>query len=688
MKRILLSLFSLIFMAATVGAETYTHTFKSGELTTTGGTVTLSDIEWTSSSSGFIGWNGNGKGIQIGKSAEVCPSYTLKTSALAECTIKSITVNSSIAASGDAKLTISVGSQTSEAYTLTTSDAAYTFDCEDTTGDITISWVATAKAYYVSSITIEYTPTAGMVTVPTPEFKTPAVIYADKVEKVTVETEDQNAVIYYTTDGTDPSYEDYVNETGSTKCSKYYVMYFNLTETTTIKAIAVKVDGDAVFKSGVAEQTYIVSRTMPYIPANDIVSGSKYAIVAADSAATYFYEEKPYGYLPTKTATAVNGKYIETVECAGFTYTAVDGGYTIQDELNRYVYHKGTNTNFNYAAEQPAEGAVWSVDIDTDGNATIACDGYTIYYSTKYETYGCYPADKVTEEHILPKLYMQREYPTYTISPAEGSTFDRLETITVTCEEGIAATDDLKITAEGYTTLFTVKQTDSKTLTITATEPITTYNNRDLNIQISAGDIILNPEVMNMALPIPTKYGVRTMVKYILTGNAPAATIEEVSPANGSTVEELSHFVFTFSYFAGHSDDANLQPRLYAEGKDWTYALEQTLEKSDGSMIGMQQAALKTTEPLKGNGTYILEIPTGYFIDANNREVEGITLKYTVKNDSGEIAGIEDVIANDGTSHAVFTINGVKVLETTDTEKAGTLPTGIYVIDGKKIYIK
>ena len=674
-------------MAATVGAETYTHTFKSGELTTEGGTVTLSDIEWTASSSTYIDWKAD-KGIQIGSKSAINPTYQLSTSALAGCTIRSITVNSSIAASGDAKLTISVGSQTSEAYTLTTSDAAYTFDCEDTTGDITISWEATQRAYYVKSITIEYTPAAGSVIVPTPEFKTPAVIYADKAENVTVETTDQSAVIYYTTDGTDPSYEDYVNETGSTKCSKYYVMYFNLTETTTIKAIAVKVDGDAVFKSGVAEQTYIVSRTMPYIPANDIVSGSKYAIVAADSAATYFYEEKPYGYLPTKTATAVNGKYIETVECAGFTYTAVDGGYTIQDELGRYVYHTEAHTNFNYAAEQPAEGAVWSVATDVEGNATIACDGYTVYFSTKFGTYGCYPADKVTEEHVLPKLYMQREYPTYTVSPAAGSTFDKFESMTIRCEEGISATADLKIEAEGLKTALTVKQTDDNTLTITAAEPITTYNNRELNINITAGDIILNPAEMSMGIPVPAKYGVRTIAKYTLTGNAPAATIDEVSPANGATVEELSHFVFTFSYYAGHSDDANLQPRLYAEGKDWTYALEQTLEKSDGSMIGMQQAALKTTEPLKGNGTYILEIPTGYFIDANNREVEGITLKYTVKNDSGEIAGIEDVIANDGTSHAVFTINGVKVLETTDTEKTGTLPTGIYVIDGKKVYIK
>ena len=683
MKKFLLSLFSLIFMAATVSAETYTHTFANGELKTEGGTVTLSNIKWTASSATYIAWDSsNGRGIQLGSKNILNPTYQLSTTALAGCTIRSITVNSSIASNGDAKLTISVGNQTSEAYTLTTSDAAYTFDCEDTTGDISINWTATDRAYYVKSITIEYTPAAGTVIVPTPEFKTPAVVYADKVQ-VTAETTDESAVLYYTLDGTEPSYEDYVNETGSTKCSKYWVMYFDLTKTTTIKVIAVKTDGDAVFKSAVAEKTYIVSRTMPYVPASSIASGNKYAIVAADSAATFFYEEKAYGYLPTKTATDVNGKYTETVECAGFTFTAAEGGYTIQDELDRYVYHTGTYTGFNYAAEKPAAGAVWSVSIDTDGNATIACDGYTIYYSTKYHTYGCYPADKVTEEHILPRLYMQREYPTYTVSPVAGSTFDRLETITVTCEEGIAATDDLKIEAGGIETAFTVTQTDSKTLTFTAAEPLTTYNNMELNINITAGDIMLNPAGMNMPIPVPTKYGVRTIAKYALTGNAPAAKIEEVSPANGSTVEELSHFVFTFSYYAMASDDESLQPRLYAEGKEWTYALEKTIVNSDGSNIGMMQAALKTTEPLKGNGTYILEIPTGYYTDANDRAIEGITLKYTVKNDSGEIASIEDIIANDGNGVTIFTVDGVKIPE----GKKG-LEKGIYIVNGKKIFIK
>lgn len=675
MKKFLLSLFCLIFMAVTAGAETYTHTFKNGELTAEGGTVTLSNIEWTASAATYIGWNNNGKGIQIGKSADVCKSYTLKTSALAECAIKSVTVNSSIANSGDAKLTIKVGDQVSEAYTIITTDEAYTFDCEDTTGEITISWETTAKAYYVSSITIEYTPDAGTVIVPTPEFKTPAVVYADKV-KVTAETTDQSAVLYYTLDGTDPSYEDYVNETGSTKCSKYWVMYFDLTQTTTIKVIAVKTDGDVAFKSAVAEQTYIVSRTMPYVPASSIASGSKYAIVAADSAATYFYEEDTYGYLPTKTATAVNGKYIETVECAGFTFTAVDGGYTIQDELGRYVYHTEARTNFNYAAEQPAEGAVWSVDVDTDGNATIACDGYTVYYSTKYETYGCYPADKVTEEHVLPKLFMQREYPTYTVTPENNATIDKLEKIIITCEEGIAATNDLVIKAEGKSATFTIEQTDSKTLTVTPSSPITTENNMELNINITAGDIILNPEVMSMSFPVPKKYGVRKIAKYLLTGNAPAATIEKITPANGSTVEKLSYVLFRFSYFPNVSEDETRQPRLHAEGSEELIALEYTTLKEDGSgHVHMMEAALKVVEPIITNGTYILEIPTGYFIDANNKDIKGVTLKYIVKNSTG----IEEVETETGMTGIIYDLQGRKV---------ENLSKGIYIVNGKKVLVK
>ena len=689
MKKFLLSLFTIFCVLATVNAETYTHTFTKGELTTDGGTVALSDIEWSATEASSIGWNNN-KGLQIGSNkAEIIPLYTLSTSGFAGLTIRSITVITSGAAGSETTVTMTVGNQTSEAYKLNTAEKdTYTFDCEDTKGYISINWSTPInKAFYIKSISIDYVPDASSVEMPTPVFKTPAVVYADKVLVKAVccanwgtNTEDckcekAGTIIFYTLDGTDPVYEDWVNETGSTKRSGYPEMDFNLTNTTTIKIMGVRTDGDAVFKSDIAEQTYIVSRTMPYIPASEIASGNKYAMIAADSAATYYYGAETEGYLPTKTAADVNGKYTNTVECAGFTFTANNGGYTIQDELGRYIAPASNGFGFETSA-------VWNVTIDNNGNATITCDGKTIYYSTADATFGCHATGSA--EHVLPKLYMQREYPQYTIAPETGSSMTKLETITVKCEEGIAATSDLKIAADGFKTAFTVSQPNSKTLVFTAVEPIVSHNNYDLNINITAGDIILNPEVMEMSLPVPVKYGVRTIAKYTITGDAEAAVIEEVTPANGATVEELSYFVFTFSYYASHTDNTEISPKLHLESSDELIALEKSVQKADGTYIGMQQAALKTVEPVTANGTYILEIPTGYFCDGNGKEIEGMRLKYIVKNDTA----IEDIVADEESGWVIYTTGGIKVLETKDASKVKILPSGIYIVNGIKTVIK
>ena len=685
MKKFLLSLFTIFCVLATTNAETYTHTFKSGELTTDGGTVTLSDIEWNATDATAIEWNNSGKGIQIGSKNSPCPSYTLSTSGFAGCTIRSITVNSCIAASGDAKLTISVGNQTSESYKLTTSDAAYTFDCDDTTGDITINWTATQRAYYVKSITIEYSLPADMVEVVVPVFKTQPGIYADKI-RVFAETTELDAVLYYTLDGTEPSYEDFNSDprVGTTKCSKAWQLDETLTSSTpinTIKVMSVKVDGDAVYKSEIAEATYIVSPTTPYIPTKEIENGSAYAMIAADSAACGLYGEVASTFLPTKTSTTVNDRYIETVACAGFTFTAVDGGYVIKDEFGRYVC-PGEN-GFSFTIGEPA---AWNVATDSEGNATITSGNSTILYSTTESVFGCY--SEKSADLILPKLYKQRAYPTYTVTPEAGSSMDALESILVTCSEGIT-TSNLTVVCESdsISATFTVIQKDENTLEFKLPESLTSRNNANISINLN-GDILLNPDGINMKLPVAEKYGVRTLVNYTINGYAPAATITEVSPANGSTVEELSHFIFTSSYYAIHSEDAALQPRLYAEGKEWTYALEKTTDNEKGEHIKMSQAALKTAEPLRGNGTYILEIPTGYFTDGNGKEIEGMTLKYYVKNDSGLVADIEDITIESNNGWTVYSIAGTKVLETTNAHEMQMLPKGIYIVNGTKVVIE
>lgn len=679
MKKFLLSIFCLVIMAATSSAETYTHTFEEGQLTAAGGTVTLSDIEWNASSATSIGWNSNGKGIQIGSGSNPNPSYSLTTSALSTSAIKSITVNSSTANGGDAKLTITVGDKVSEAYSLGTSDAAYTFDCNGAKGDITIKWEATAKAYYVNSISIEYTLDASMVTVPAPEFKTPVGIYADEVT-VTAETTDQTAVLYYTLDGSEPSYEDYTNNTGTTKCSKYWVMYPKLTETTTIKVIAVIVDGDAVYKSETAEATYVVSRTMPYIPAKKITTGKRYALFAADSVANYFFAKEANGSLTTKGANIPNENYIETVECNGFTFTAVDGGYTIQNHDGRYISQSGRN--FAFSDEMPGKDAAWNITFGSEGYATIKnAAGYTIYFSTEEQAFVCRQAGKATKSDILPMLYMQREYPTFTVTPAEGTILERLSEITVTCDEGIKASN-LKVSSEGAVTAFTVKQTNSNTLTLTAKKELTTINNVDLNI-VFTGDILLNPNGMNMSIPIPTRFGKKTLVTYDLMGDAPAATIDNIDPADGSVIESLTSIVFSFSYYMNASDDETKQPRLYLEGTTELIPVEYTTKPEDGVKT-MTQGAIKATTPVTANGTYILEVPTGYFIDANNNEIEGVTLKYVVKNDTS----LEDIVTDAESNWTVYDITGRKVLETADYNKVKALFKGIYIINGKKAIVK
>ena len=680
MKKFLLSIFCLVIMAATSSAETYTHTFEEGQLTAAGGTVTLSDIEWNASSATSIGWNSNGKGIQIGSGSNPNPSYSLTTSALSTCAIKSITVNSSTANGGDAKLTITVGDKVSEAYTLGTSDTAYTFDCNGAKGGITIKWEATAKAYYVNSISIEYTLDASMVTVPAPEFKTPVGIYADEVT-VTAETTDQTAVLYYTLDGTEPSYEDYTNDTGTTKCSKYWVMYPKLTETTTIKVIAVIVDGDAVYKSETAEATYIVSRTMPYIPAFKITADKKYALFAADSVANYFFSKEAEGNLLTSGATTPNVNYIETTECNGFTFTATDGGYAIKNYDGRYIIQKGNG--FAFTNELPGKDAAWDVSVDdADGIAFIKnAAGYIICFSTESQTFGCFLPSETNETHILPMLYMQREYPTFTVTPAQGTVLEKLTEVIVTCDEGIKASN-LKVTSEGAVTTFTVKQTNSTTLTLTAKKELTTTNNVNLNINFT-GDILLNPNGMNMSIPIPTKYGKKTLVSYDLVGDAPAATIDNVDPADGSVLEELTSVVFTFSYYMNASEDETLQPRLYLEGTTELIPVEYSTSPEDGVKT-MTQGAIKAVDPVTANGTYVLEVPTGYFIDANNKAIEGVTLKYTVQNDTG----VEEILGTDVNSWTVYNTAGIKVLETTDAAKVKALTKGLYIINGVKSIVK
>lgn len=158
MKKITFFLCALLISAMSF-AETYSHTFNSGELET--GTVTLSGVSWATTMEGstYYGWDSNAstsKGIQLGKSKEACTSYSLTTSHFADYMVTNITVNASTASSGTAKMQVSVGGVDYIAQTaLTTSATDYT-GAGSSSGDVVISFTNTAKAFYIKSISITY----------------------------------------------------------------------------------------------------------------------------------------------------------------------------------------------------------------------------------------------------------------------------------------------------------------------------------------------------------------------------------------------------------------------------------------------------------------------------------------------------------------------------------------------------
>ena len=724
MRRFLLTFIGILAIAISVNARTYTHTFKSGELKTDGGSVTLGsisffengetiskDIDWNASSADKITWNKSGRGIQIGDKNTKNKQYSLRTSVFAEkdIKIKSVEVYTSVAANGKTELTIKVGNNVSQAYPiLESTDGSYIFTCDDK-GDIEITWNTTERALYIKKIVVKYVLPVSMVDVEEVMFNIPAnKIYENNTtliagvdpERITeiMADPDYDVVLYYTLDGTDPSYEDYNSDpqVGTTNSPRTCQMNPVLADSVGVynyKIMIVETDCGEVYKSDIVEATFVTSPIKPYAQATAITNGNRYAFVANDSIADALVPNIANGFLEGRK-TKKYEKYIESVAYSGFTFTAVSGGYTIQDEAGRYMYINGNDNQFYFASEKPATGAVWSISFKED-KAEIKNGGYTIYYIVDEDKFGCYTSAGAGME--LPAVYLLREYPKATFSPEPNNEVKGLQEFFITCEEGISISSDFSLSVKGnedkngqyeINSTYQCEQIDKNTLKLTVKTPLKSEDNISVNVIIT-GEIYLNPDGIKYPIPRTDRWIKGCICSYTHKGDEAeiAAELLSVTPENSSTIEELSHFVFTFSKVGTEkSEDAELQPRLYAEGISWNYILENTQTDSDDKMIAMDQLALKTSEPILGNGTYILEIPTGCFIDRNGNNIEGITLKYTVKNDSGLPTDIEDIIEEN--NWTVYNINGVKVLETTNANDLNKLAKGVYIINGNKVIVK
>ena len=193
----------LLFMVASVGwADESTLTFTAA---CNGSGTADDDVEWTVTSDAAESTYDSTKGIHYGTS-KVAVSYLTLTTSDIPGTITSITVNASGASGTTAVLNVSIGGSsfgTEQSLTATATDYTLT---GTGSGEIVVSVTQSSakKALYVKSIKVTYTTGAvtPIVKLPVLNHSTGSYTSAPTVE-ITCETE--GATIYYTTNGDDPT---------------------------------------------------------------------------------------------------------------------------------------------------------------------------------------------------------------------------------------------------------------------------------------------------------------------------------------------------------------------------------------------------------------------------------------------------------------------------------------------------
>jgi len=142
-----------------------------------------------------------------------------------------------------------------------------------------------------------------------------------------------------------------------------------------------------------------------YTLATSITSGKKYAFVSGANVAKPQGADKTYGYLYVDNVTIADNSFTGKADY-GFVITAVDGGYTIQDNLNRYLYQSGNYNSFNFSASR-TDGDVFTIVANGDGTfkvTNVAMNKY-MQYSSQYTSFGSY-ADATGD---MPQLYLSDE---------------------------------------------------------------------------------------------------------------------------------------------------------------------------------------------------------------------------------------------------------------------------------------
>ncbi len=296
---------------------------------------------------------------------------------------------------GNIIVTPSSGEAQTVLYTNTVSDGFETKTLEFTggTSSTTIKIATSAKRAYLDNIRITQESGSSLPVVSTPKLS-PAEGNVAEGSTVVISCETDGATIYYAIDAADPE----------TATGTAYTAPIAINSDCDITAWAEK---DGMTASARVTKTFKAYPEVDYKKANAIISGQKY-ILYADG-----YVAQPlsgnYGWIQTEAATENDGVVTQLATLNAFTFTAVEGGYTIQDEAGKYYYQTSTYDNFNVSATAPTDGSqIWSVERQANGTFLIKNTLKEKYMQfTTLKSYGAYA--ELQDGAVLPVLYTNGE---------------------------------------------------------------------------------------------------------------------------------------------------------------------------------------------------------------------------------------------------------------------------------------
>ncbi|MBQ7532313.1 MAG: chitobiase/beta-hexosaminidase C-terminal domain-containing protein, partial [Bacteroidales bacterium] len=415
-------------------------------------------------------------------------------------------------------------------------------------------------------------------TVATPTFTPVAGTYTEAIS-VVIACTTEGTTIYYTLDGTDPA----VNPTGIN--GTLYEAPFELSENTTVKAIAVK---EGMNDSDIATAVYEFQEPTPpaqetsytlITNANALISGDKYIIVGIKGETYKALGKQGTNNRPAVTVTPSN----DTITVTPASAAGEDAVYelTLGQEGNYWTLYDAANEGYLYAASSSANhlkvqaendaNGQWTIEIASSGVATIKAQGTNtrnwLRLNSSGSPFSCYASGQADVY-----LYKAGDVPTppapsyYNVSVAQGITNGTVTVNPTTALEG----DTITVTATpalGY---------ELATLTYTYGQTTNNIDQTTMKFLMPASDVTVNATFTEMdAVATPTFTPAAGL--YI---SAQTVTLE--CATEGATI-----------YYTTDGTEPTTSSSVYAE--PFTVSMTTTV-KAFAAKEGMNNSAVATAE--------------------------------------------------------------------------------------------